>query len=1527
MDSTVPSTWMDISFNTTLWNSYSYPNSLQSIGNQFFRITIPGKGLTTSVFPPAYLAKFRYSEGIVVYINGKEVFRDNMPDGSLSPISSPISHYSTIDYRGYVRTAMDLYASTLVVAVGLFFSNQTIHTIDFDGYFQDLGQSVYSTAFPITEDLSISSSSEDCSIGIADHSLHTGCILQRNDYIEITLPESIIYQVTGFEMSFSTPTEGFLPDTIVVTGYDSIEHTDGYEITTFGGTPFTPSIPFTVTTIGYLHSGYRKYRLTFTSIDLLITNYTLMEIYPLVSFTSPPTSIPYQTTSFSIRVGIDSIEGKPLLGDFHECFVFPSLPQGLRFNTNDCSFSGYPFVLEETTVFTIMSNRPISSSIITLHSTFCEGTTIHMKMSIPEYCYRQMTVTIRNSTSSILWYYDSFMRMENEQYLCIKENSIQIEYGSEYEKDWQPNSLFTIWIVSKDQEIEVYNGYYSIALGTPKQEILTFNLVIPPKSYWQTITSIDNLPTEWYKTNQNWPSDFYPFPIPQSSYQLYQKSFYISSIESLSTIHIGIRFRFGCIVYLNGYLIFQQGVNTTIPLSPSVQPSYDMGEPLFVETSIPYQLHEGRTTIDHIVIGMNLLSIVLITPSNYHQSDFDCFVYLNKQSRSLQNIHYHAYTDDCFYWNAINCTNTLTPECFQYLSSDCQDNYAFSLDPDLFSLHQDNMNDSLILQFDHYQRVYLNHLAFTSSKFSICIDEFCDIVYGPNHFKLYGYNPGEESIDLLYSTENIGYWLVGQVKNIRFPLRKAYNTYIFTEFTNKYSLIQLSIGLFTEEQSLSTLCSFRDVVSYALYNLPEVSPDCPNYRDFSLNSPLPSGLEIDSATGIIYGKPQFLFPRKKYIISCYYYSGTSSIHANIYITVESCIEQGRIGITLDVYVSSDPTQQGIIVEGPSFYWKRSYLAIQYRVTMDWDLCLKPDDYTVSFITREYGWDPVADYVIYITDASFVYSFGIIGYQRNTTVQVPLFLKAPLLPRHINWKYLVSESLPSNWYDASYDCSSWHETIFDHFNPLPNQRVFLRTNWYVSSIHNETVLYLTIFCRGGIIAYLNGIRIARYYLESSGNSYIITSDALSNQTIHITIPLHRVDYHVGNNILAIEIYPPKQIKSEVYADCLGLYSYDEYAMLIDDIENSFIGTPSSYSSGYPVFDHRYRDYYDWEFSRYSFFEFTFTNREFVMFNYFKMLVDYSSTYSWLFKGGYSTEEYVYDLFRGSFLPMDFLLTSYTYTPVGMLPYNKYRFMIDSSTNESIVILYECVLYYRTQTEGKCEEDDWPFVFNLEYSVKPCDENYEGMKYRVCLNGQLGPVISTSCVLHETTYFAYDKAIHLTKNVRTEDIKPNYNSMLFYFYITPALPKGLEMNSETGVITGAAEDVLSQSFTVIGVNERSMIQTEFVLIVNNTACYDNDGIPYPIGSTRNSQCSDSGSYIGFVKEKCSIENGNVRWINEESYCIMTVSLITVSLFAVFIIIVIVVLIYRIVNFNDQEESSIRDLQERKKRIQEHYVRSKV
>ena len=40
-----------------------------------------------------------------------------------------------------------------------------------------------------------------------------------------------------------------------------------------------------------------------------------------------------------------------------------------------------------------------------------------------------------------------------------------------------------------------------------------------------------------------------------------------------------------------------------------------------------------------------------------------------------------------------------------------------------------------------------------------------------------------------------------------------------------------------------------------------------------------------------------------------------------------------------------------------------------------------------------------------------------------------------------------------------------------------------------------------------------------------------------------------------------------------------------------------------------------------------------------------------------------------------------------------------------------------------------------------------------------------------------------------------------------------------------------------------------------------------------------------------------------------------------------IVIVVLIYRIVNFNDQEESSIRDLQERKKRIQEHYVRSKV
>lgn len=83
----------------------------------------------------AYEMDFMYLYGIVAYINGVEVFRDNMASGAVSASSVATGSYQTLEYHAVVRPSYEAASAQSVLAVELhFLTATTASAVDFNAF-------------------------------------------------------------------------------------------------------------------------------------------------------------------------------------------------------------------------------------------------------------------------------------------------------------------------------------------------------------------------------------------------------------------------------------------------------------------------------------------------------------------------------------------------------------------------------------------------------------------------------------------------------------------------------------------------------------------------------------------------------------------------------------------------------------------------------------------------------------------------------------------------------------------------------------------------------------------------------------------------------------------------------------------------------------------------------------------------------------------------------------------------------------------------------------------------------------------------------------------------------------------------------------------------------------------------------------------------------------------------------------------------------------------------------------------------
>lgn len=134
----VPSNWVASAFSDSAWSDVTLGSDIAAVsGTQYFR-----KHFTSVAGLATYELELNYRHGLIAYVNGVEVFLDNMLSDSVTPSTASTGSYDSYDYRGVIRPANELEGSNTVLAVELHFPAATENAVEFDTYMAVMASSV-----------------------------------------------------------------------------------------------------------------------------------------------------------------------------------------------------------------------------------------------------------------------------------------------------------------------------------------------------------------------------------------------------------------------------------------------------------------------------------------------------------------------------------------------------------------------------------------------------------------------------------------------------------------------------------------------------------------------------------------------------------------------------------------------------------------------------------------------------------------------------------------------------------------------------------------------------------------------------------------------------------------------------------------------------------------------------------------------------------------------------------------------------------------------------------------------------------------------------------------------------------------------------------------------------------------------------------------------------------------------------------------------------------------------------------------
>ena len=1483
----IVSDWNSLGFNDDAWTSVTLNSTASAVsGTQYFRKTFTGIGNMA-----AYDYEMNYRYGVVAYVNGVEVYRDHMPEGEVTAATPSNGAFTTDGYHGFIRPAGEVDGPKSVFAVELHFSDaESENEVAFNAYVAALASSTpvgdSNKCYIYAYDVTLSTSTTSSPSYIFDFGRTSYYSIARN-----TLPVTVTYELTGprahVNMLRVWPSTyvNQAPGDFTLSGAMSSSGTFATVVSVSDATYKSNTYS---SFFGYFSAKpYQVYRLVINSAVNTAGVYAT-EVQPMVCSVLAPSSIVFTPNTYSVYADYDELVIRPENREFTDCTVAPALPAGLTFDAATCVISGKATAALPTTTFTMSSTmgRFSLQGTFSLQVQQCASTLVKVVRTYKANAYKE-SFSIKDMTTQdvVLSVAANSGQVNNQDWstvLCLTgaKYEVNVDATSRY---WPATSFLYVNAALLGEEYEtIARVRYDANQGLAESRVINVQWSVAPHSQW--FYKMGEVVDGWYGAETaGWESSSIGgFSGATNQIQLYKKTFSVGSLNDVAGFVISLRYLYGCVIYLNGVEAFRNGVEGEVSASSVGLNAYS--DLMYRQISLPVKTLGSTNTpaVNYLQEGSNTIAIAIVAQTaSQTTSYFDCALRLMGDVANSRVFDYTASSD-----NISGSPSSVAELYYGYTiySSTCGANHW-------------------TLSFKNDRREWLSYITLYLY--------YSQNSQQPVQFLLKARNANIEDWTLIKNVTGMTWSLKGEHKRIWLENSKPYNQYRLENIASgnfndcMWKLSAIDLGCSSTVASIPELSYPSPIVLSRGVEMGEVYANSDYYYDFTVSPALPTGVSLDFNTGKISGRVTSLVPSAVYQITAKKYGGGSST-ASITLSVEACTGTKSL-ITLVVQTDSWPEEGSFKLfsgKGTSGEVVASNPAFKVANGLNYgDFCVPHSIYTLEVAdSRSDGWNNPAGWYLTIDVGEMVFEMG----QMPVGVASVSTMFSSLLSFQVEydeWKvWNKEEAVNGDWKSVEFDDAAWETKKAAEFGNHVGTTAYVRREVTIPAIEDYHVLNVRMKYAGGVVAYMNGVKVARFNLEENydaSSEALMVHDASSFSKFHVV--LSTVGAVSGKNVISFEIHRAPG-ESGVVFDATGVFGVNDCSIVVDSY-SSVDGTDVVGCTKEELLDLNPTTFATLSNVAGSFLSWTVDNLEGSKFNSFGMLTNtVGRGYGFsVYSRWNPIEDYTSALAVTEQTTKDRDRSAWS-MPVGIAGFRDFKFEVDSPASDDVSVNSFITQYCKPSGSGSCAGiDDYPAVGEGEISPSKCPEGFRGYSYRECVNGVLGEVKSDKCEYKLPANLNYLKnSMEFVVNTEVSSGVPSFDNLVTEFFMqdsTP-LPEGLTLNPTTGEITGVPKKEAEQNtYVVRAKNPAGETLVEVTISIRLGRCPP-EGVfeTTLVGETAVYPCSMQGSYVGSQKRACSLGKKDGEWQQATGFCMPIFAIVALVVVAILIIAIIVFLVMR-------------------------------
>ena len=1480
--------WRQFAFDDSSWTDYT-PSSeaLTATGTQYYR-----RHFTGLANMAAYEIRMNYMYGVVAYINGVEIFRDNMPSGAIGPVlpfTPCTGSYASYDFRGVIRAATDVNSNANnALAVELHYTALAEHEVRFDAFVAAVASStskdILKKCFIYPYPVSITSSTGTNPQKILDFNKEDGFEAAPSALpTEIAFEPSGIHSVINALRIWPYTDDTGAPGSFLFKG--SMDSSYWVTLVSTSGATYSP-LQYRLFEAPIGEADFKKYRLTINSASSSSSTMYAYEIQPVTCSLGVPESIEFNPSSYSVYVRYQELSINPSISEITNCTIVPALPSGLSFDSLSCAVSGKSLAALTRTTFTMTSVM----ETITIQGTFslevieCTGALTDIVRAYKMQAYKEAfsikDVATQEVVLSVRYNMGQKDLTDWTTFLCLTGSKYEIEMQSTADYWYMQSFLYVNVLLYEDEYETVARMRYDFILGLP--EVRTVNLEWSVVPYAQWFYKMNGVPANWFNgETTGWStSSMGSFPAATNQIQLYKKTFNVASLTDVSGFAISLRYLYGCVIYLNGHEAFRNGVEGEVSTSSMGLNAYT--DLMYRQITLPAKTMGTAETpaVNYLIEGTNTIAVAIVAQTaSQTQSVFDCTLRLMGPADS------RVFDYSVTFNRILGLPSLVADHYYDYsmFQSACYDNYW-------------------ALAFKNDRREWIS--SVTLYLFYTQGDQH------PKQFLLKARNNNLEEWTTLKNVTGMTWSLVGEHKRIWIENSKPWNQYrlenIATGDTSTCAWKLGAIDLASDfiPATIPELAYTTPLVISKGIEMGEVYPNSQYYYDFTVTPALPAGLVLDSDTGKISGTAIEVMSPTVYSIHAKRLDGGSQ-DTTLTLSVDICTGTKSL-ITLVARLDSwaiEGSYKLFAGKGTSGEVVSSNTGFRLPNGLNYvDFCVPHNVYTLElYDALQNGWSNPAGWYLTVDLGAMIFEMG----QMPDGVPSVSTLFSSLLPfqvKYSDWKVWNSvESVTSGWKSVNFDDAAWETKKAAEFGNHVGTTAYVRHEVDIPAIEDYYVLNIRMKYAGGVVAYFNGRLVARFNLEENFDAdteATAVHDASAFSKFHIVLPT--VGAVTGKNVIAFEIHRAAG-ESAVVFDATGVFGVNDCSPVVD----SFSSIDSSEVTGCTS-----EDLLDLNPTTFgyipnktgSFLAWTVENLEGSKFNSFALQTSaVASMYGFSVYGKWESGETMRVLMVSLQSTKDRERCAWA-MPVGIAGFSQFRFVVNAAASTVPRTNAYVMQYCKPSGSGSCPAiDDYPSVGEGEISPGSCPDGFRGYSYRNCTNGVLGDVQTDRCEYKVPAKISYaNNNMVFVMGTEGSSGKPAYRNIIEEFYVqdsTP-LPEGLKIDAATGEITGVPTATLdAKTFRVRGKNPAGETYVEITISVRKGFCVPEGVFPRTdVDEIAVYECSSQGNYVGTQRRACVLGKKDGEWQKASGFCMSVVSIVLIVLVVIAVIAVVVFLVVR-------------------------------